>query len=273
MDPATLIGIFVAFGALYAMITIEGAQVSSLLLPGPIVLVFGATLAIGIASGTLRDALQAFQALPGAFRGKITAPQTVIDEIVELAEAARMNGLLSLEQAADSVKDPFLKSALRNIADGIDNEELRNTLEDEIATRGARDRIASKFYMGLGGYAPTVGIIGTVVSLTHVLENLSEPDELGHMIAAAFVATLWGLLSANFLWLPIGMRLKRLSDLDVERLTLLMEGSLAIQAGSQPRLLGERLQSMVPAAPVRRVRGKKNDEPDPAEVDDVLTSA
>ena len=184
-----------------------------------------------------------------------------------------MNGLLSLEQAAESVEDPFLQRALRNIADGTDNEELRNLLEDEIATRVARDRIASKFYMSLGGYAPTVGIIGTVVSLTHVLENLSEPDTLGPMIAAAFVATLWGLLSANFIWLPIGMRLKRLSDLDVERLTLLMEGSLAIQAGSQPRLLGERLRAMVPAAPERRKRGKKNDDDVSADVDDVLTSA
>jgi chemotaxis protein MotA len=98
----------------------------------------------------------------------------------------------------------------------------------------------------MGGYAPTIGIIGTVVSLTHVLENLAEPGELGPMIASAFVATLWGLLSANFLWLPLGSRLRRLSELDVERMTLLMEGVLAVQSGSQPRLLGERLRAMVP---------------------------
>ena len=98
----------------------------------------------------------------------------------------------------------------------------------------------------MGGYAPTIGIIGTVVSLTHVLENLDDPGHLGPMIASAFVATLWGLLSANFLWLPIGARLRRLSELDVERMNLLMEGVLAVQAGSQPRLLGERLRAMVP---------------------------
>jgi chemotaxis protein MotA len=100
----------------------------------------------------------------------------------------------------------------------------------------------------MGGYAPTIGIIGTVVSLTHVLENLSSPDKLGPMIATAFVATLWGLLSANFIWLPIGARLRRLSDLEIERMTLLMEGVLALQAGSQPRLLGEHLHAMVPTS-------------------------
>jgi chemotaxis protein MotA len=99
--------------------------------------------------------------------------------------------------------------------------------------------------MTLGGFAPTVGIVGTVVSLTHVLENLNQPDELGHMIAAAFVATLWGLLSANFIWLPIGGRLQRLGELEVERMTLVMEGMLAVQAGSPPQFVGERLRALV----------------------------
>lgn len=247
MDPATLIGILVAFGALYAMITLEGAHVQALLLPAPMILVFGATIAVGIAGGTLKDFLQAVKALPRAVLGKVTPPQQVIDQVVALAETARSQGLLALEQEAAAVDSPFLKRALQNIADGTDAEDLRIMLEDEIATKSGTDRTAAKFFNSLGGYAPTVGIIGTVVSLTHVLENLSKPDELGHMIASAFVATLWGLLSANFLWLPIGTRLRRISDLEVEQMTLLMEGVLAVQAGSQPRLLGERLRAMVPA--------------------------
>ncbi len=246
MDPATLIGIVVAFGALFAMITIEGAHVSSILLPAPIILVFGATIAVGIAGGTLKDFFLAIKALPSAFRGKTTSPQEVIDTVVGLAEKARSQGLLALEQEADSIDDPFLKGALQNIADGTDGDELRILLEDEIATKSRSDRTAAKFFTSMGGYAPTIGIIGTVVALTHVLENLSSPGALGPMIASAFVATLWGLLSANFLWLPIGSRLRRLSDLEVERMTLLMEGALAVQAGSQPRLLGERLRAMVP---------------------------
>jgi chemotaxis protein MotA len=247
MDPATIIGLVVAFGALFAMITVEGSSVTAILLPAPMILVFGATLAVGIAGGTIKDAIAAFKALPSAFKGRTSKPQDTIDLLVGLAEKARSDGLLSLEQEAEGVDDSFLKGALQNVADGTDGEELRILLEDELATNAKAARNAAKYFTTMGGYAPTIGIIGTVVSLTHVLENLSTPDHLGPMIAAAFVATLWGLLSANFLWLPIGSRLRRLSDLDVDRMTLTMEGVLAIQAGSQPRLLGERLRAMVPA--------------------------
>jgi chemotaxis protein MotA len=257
MDPATLIGIVLAFASVVAMVTMEGAHLSSLLLPAPMVLVFGATIAVGIASGTLKDFFVALKALPGAFRGKIEPPEKVIEQVVGLAEKARANGLLAMEQEADIVTDPFLKRALQNIADGTDGDELRVLLEDEIATRSKQDRVAAKFFSSMGGYAPTIGIIGTVVSLTHVLENLADPGELGPMIASAFVATLWGLLSANFLWLPIGARLRRLADLEVDRMTLLMEGVLAVQSGSQPRLLGERLRAMVPdAAAAKPDKGK-----------------
>ncbi|WP_403021934.1 motility protein A [Salinibacterium sp. GXW1014] len=257
MDLATIIGIGLAFGALYAMITIEGAHVSSLLLPAPMILVFFATIAIGVAGGTIRDAINSFKEVPAAFKGGATyKPQEVIDQVVGLAEKARSEGLLALEQEAEQIKDPFLKGALQNIADGTDGEELRIMLEDEMESRASTRRTAAKFFGALGGYAPTVGIIGTVVSLTHVLENLSQPDELGHMIAAAFVATLWGLLSANFIWLPIGTRIRRLNEIDQERMTLLMEGVLAVQAGSQPRLLGERLKAMVPADSLKGAKTK-----------------
>ncbi|HXF03020.1 MAG TPA: MotA/TolQ/ExbB proton channel family protein [Arthrobacter sp.] len=269
MDPATLIGLLLAFGSLYAMITLEGAHVSALLIPAPMILVFGATIAVGLASTTLRDGMQAIKSLPQAFTGKVAKPQVVIDRVVELAEKARSEGLLALDAEATEEKDPFMQRALQNIADGTDGEELRILLEDEISTRARADRQSSKFYMSMGGYAPTIGIIGTVVSLTHVLENLSTPDTLGPMIATAFVATLWGLLSANFIWLPIGGKLKRLSDLETERMTLLMEGMLAVQAGSQPRLLGERLRAMVPAhemgtgKPAKEGKsGKSDDKPE-----------
>jgi chemotaxis protein MotA len=246
MDLATIIGVLLAFGALFGMVSMEHVEISGLIIPAPMVLVFGATLACGLAGTTLKNAIGNFKAIPTAFTGKVTPPQSVIDSVVGLAETARANGLLALEQEAAKFDDPFTKKALQNIADGTDGEELRILLEDEIESNASTLRNASKFFMGLGGYAPTVGIIGTVVSLTHVLANLSKPDELGPLIASAFVATLWGLLSANFLWLPIGGKLKTLADLEVSRQTLLMEGLLAVQAGSQPRLLGERLRAMVP---------------------------
>lgn len=247
MDPATLIGITLAFASVLAMIILEGASVTSILLLPPMILVFGATIAVGLASATVKDVVVAAKALPRAFTGRTRPPQQTIDEIVHLAETARRDGLLAMEQAAEEVEDPFLRGALMNIADGMDADELRSVLEEEIASKASTERVASRLFLTMGGYAPTIGIIGTVVSLTHVLENLSEPDKLGHMIAAAFVATLWGLISANFMWLPIGTRLKRLAELEAERMTLQMEGILAVQAGSQPRLLGERLRAMVPA--------------------------
>jgi chemotaxis protein MotA len=260
MDLATIIGILTAFGALFAMLTLEGSNVSAILLPAPMVLVFGATIAVGIAGGTIKDLLLAVKALPRAFVGKTQKPQVVIDRLVGIAEKARKEGLLSLEQEAETVDDPFLRGALQSIADGADGEDLRTSLEDEIDTKTRSDRTASKFFLSLGGYAPTVGIIGTVVSLTHVLENLSTPGKLGPLIAAAFVATLWGLLSANFLWLPIGTRLRRLADLEGERMTLIMEGVLAVQEGSQPRLLAERLRAMVPSEQLGKAASENSSE-------------
>jgi chemotaxis protein MotA len=262
MDPATIIGLLLAFGSVVAMVTLEGASLTSLLLPAPMILVFGATLAVGVAGNTLKDVLQAFKSLPAMFMGKAPKPQESIDLLVRLAEKARSEGLLSLEQEAASVKDPFLARSLQNIADGTDAEDLRMLMEDEIDSKARADHASSKFFASLGGYAPTVGIIGTVVSLTHVLENLSTPDHLGPMIAAAFVATLWGLLSANFIWLPFSSRLSRLSELEIERMTLVMEGMLAVQSGTQPLLLAERLRSMVPAHQLKSAKSGKSTDDD-----------
>ncbi|MDJ0316654.1 MULTISPECIES: motility protein A [Arthrobacter] len=256
MDPATILGLLIAFGALFGMITLEGASVTSVTLPAPMLLVLVGTIAIGVAGSTLKDVVHAAKSLPRAFLAKPPKPGESIEQVVALADKARREGLLSLEAAAAETKDPFLRDALQNIADGTDGEDLRELLDDAVETKIKSDHTASKFFTTLGGYAPTVGIIGTVVSLTHVLENLSNPEELGHMIAAAFVATLWGLLSANFIWLPIGSRLSRLSELEVDRMTLITEGVLAVQAGSQPTLLRERLTAMVPA--YRQQGGKKN---------------
>jgi chemotaxis protein MotA len=247
MDPATLIGIVGAFAVILAVIFLEGASVSSIMLPGPLLLVFGGSLAVTIASVTLPDSIRALKALPKAFTAKAPSPQAQIEEVVRLAERARKDGLLALEQEAENVSDPFLKRALQGIADGVDPEELREMLEEEMHTRDKTDRAAAKFYTTMGGYAPTIGIIGTVISLTHVLENLSEPEHLGHMIAAAFVATLWGVLSANVIFLPVGNRMVRIAELEQERMTLLLEGVMAVQAGSQPRALRERLRVRVRA--------------------------
>lgn len=259
MDPATLIGLVLAFGSLYAMIVLEGAHVQSLLLPAPMILVFGATIAVGIASATITDTINAAKAVIPAITGKPPKLTDSVEHLIKMAETARAQGLLAMEAEAAATDDLFLKKALQNIADGTDGDDLRTMLEDEVSTRHKAGHLNSKFFAVLGGFAPTVGIIGTVVSLTHVLENLSDPSNLGPMIATAFVATLWGLLSSNFIWLPISGRIARLNDLATERMNLQLEGIMAIQEGCSPILLGERLTAMIGSGagkPAKAAKGK-----------------
>src|ERR1051325_2772270 len=115
---------------------------------------------------------------------------------------------------AKSVDAPFMRKGIELAVDGTDPDELRDIMEAEIASKRNADKAASKFFGDMGGFAPTLGIIGTVLGLIHVLENLSDPGKLGHLIAGAFVATLWGVLTANVLWLPMGAKLKRLGELE-----------------------------------------------------------
>jgi chemotaxis protein MotA len=115
-----------------------------------------------------------------------------------------------------------------------------------VAAKKKADKAGSKIFENMGGYAPTIGIIGTVMGLVHVLANLDKPAGLGEAISAAFVATLWGVLSANVIWLPIGARLARLSSIEAEEMELVIDGVLAIQAGSNPRLVAQKLRSLLP---------------------------
>jgi chemotaxis protein MotA len=127
--------------------------------------------------------------------------------------------------------------------DGADPEEIRDIMEQDLEAMKARHRAGAQFFQNMGGFAPTMGIIGTVMGLLHVLQNLSTPATLGPMIAAAFTATLWGVMQANVFWIPISNRLKRTSEIEVRRMELLLEGILAIQAGANPRVVEQRLLS------------------------------
>jgi chemotaxis protein MotA len=246
MDPATLAGLGLAFASVIVAMFLEGGSLGSLLLPAPLVLVFGGTIGAAIAGGLLRDVKTVALAAKRGVLGKPGRSDETIATVVSLAELARREGLLALEDAVKEVEDPFLADGLRAAIDGTDPDDLREILSDRIDTKRTADRATAKVFTDMGGYAPTVGIIGTVMSLVHVLENLSDPGELGHMIAAAFVATLWGVLTANLIWLPIASRLKRLSDVECAQMQLAVEGILSIQAGSNPRVVAQRLQSLVP---------------------------
>ncbi|MDT5036653.1 MAG: chemotaxis protein MotA [Micromonosporaceae bacterium] len=246
MDPATLIGLALAFGAIFLSMTLEGTPISHILLPAPLVLVFVGTLGAGMASGMMKDATGLIGQLKLALLAKKGNPDELVETMVKLAEKARREGLLALEDAMKEVDQPFLKKGLQFAIDGTDSEELREILEAEVDAKRKADKAGAKIFADMGGYAPTIGIIGTVIGLVHVLANLSDPGGLGELIAAAFVATLWGILSANIMWLPIGNRLKRLSEVECGQMEMVIAGIINIQAGANPRLVAQKLRSLLP---------------------------
>ncbi len=252
MDPATFGGIALAFGMVILSIFMEGSTPMSVVLFPPMILVIGGTIGAGVASGTLKDVMRTMANLKTWLMYKFPDSESSVEEIVSLADRARREGLLALEDAARTIEDEFLRDGLQSAIDGTDPDDLRDMLEARISSKKAQDKVSSKFFANMGGYAPTVGIIGTVVSLVHVLENLSNPDQLGHMIGAAFVATLWGLLTANLIYLPISARITRVSELEQQHMEMIVEGLLAIQAGANPRLVGQRLRSLMPPGAAKR---------------------
>lgn len=254
MDPASIVGIVGALSAVVAMLYMEGAQVTSILLPPPMTLVFGGTLLATMASFTMRDFLYAWGRVPKALTAKVPDATDAIDTIVSLSEKARREGLLALEDAAKGIEDSFMREGLMAAIDGMDPEDLRSMLTDRIEARKQSDKTAYAWFHAAGGYAPTIGVIGTVISLVHVLTQLSEPETLGPLIASAFVATLWGLLSANMMWLPISSRMERISNLELARMEIVMEGLISLQSGANPRQVGERLRSLIPP---NQLKGEK----------------
>lgn len=248
MDPAPAIGIGLGFVVVVTVNVMEGGNPMSLLLGPPLLLVFGVTILISIAGGTMMDAKAIPASLKRAFTGKVEPAATMIPSVITLAERARREGLLSLEDSLNDLDDPFLVKGVTMAIDGTDPEELRDILEAEVYAKRAEDKQGAKFFAEAGAYAPTIGIIGTVMGLVHVLENLAAPEELGHLIAAAFVATLWGVTSANVIFLPLSSRLKRLSELECARMELAIEGVAAIQSGSNPRIIAQKLSSLLPSS-------------------------
>ncbi|MEV6344497.1 motility protein A [Actinoplanes sp. NPDC051851] len=246
MDISSIVGVVAALAIIFTVQILDGGSPSHILLFPSMLLVFGGAFCAAMAGGVLKDATSIGKVLGKAFTAKVTPPTQLLDSIVKLAERARREGLLALEDAVKTVEHPFLKRGLQLAIDGTDPDELHDVLHAEVAAKKKADKAGSKFFENMGGYAPTIGIIGTVMGLVHVLSNLSDAESLGEPISAAFVATLWGVLSANVIFLPMGARLTRLSAIEAEEMELVIDGVLAIQAGSNPRLVAQKLRSMLP---------------------------
>ncbi|MBN1091605.1 MotA/TolQ/ExbB proton channel family protein [Blastococcus sp. TML/M2B] len=247
MDPVTLIGFGISIVALFVFMTLEGVAPMTLLFLPAIVLVIVATLGAALASQTMAD----LKKLPSWFKmavlpAKVPAPTEQIQTLVTLAEKARKEGLLALEAQVKAIEDPFLRRGLQMGIDGTDPEELRTVLESEISAKKAEDKVAAKFMNAMGGYAPTIGILGCIVGLMNVMGNLNNPETLGPMVSAAFIATLWGVMAANFWFLPMGAKIMRVSELQAAQMELLVEGIAEIQAGTSPRAVRQKLNALIP---------------------------
>jgi chemotaxis protein MotA len=254
VDPVTLGGMALAGCALLVAMLLEGSSPMAIILLPPLILVFGGTFGAAITGSTMSDVRRIGSWFRLAFapdQSSQTGPLVTL--LVDLATVARKEGMLPLEKRSRTVTDPFLRHGLQMAVDGVPIERLHAVMQAEIAVHRADDRVAARFFSRMGGYAPTIGIIGTVVGLVQVLRNLEDPSVLGPLVAGAFVATLWGVLSANFLWLPMSTKILRNSDLRTRQMELLLSGVTEILAGTNPRGIRARLRAMLPPSEARHI--------------------
>jgi len=242
MKAATAIGIGLAFGSLLLSSMMDGTSPASFINIPALMIIIGGTAGVTLASVGMPSMKRVpslyklvFSAEPPDMRGQL-------DRLVALADKARREGLLALDAMLGEIEDPFTRSALQLVVDGTDPEMVHAILEAEVDGMAARHESSAAPFEKAGGFAPTMGIIGTV------LQNLAAPAALGPSISAAFIATLMGVGSANVIFLPIANRLKAISSEEIELRTMTVEGILSIQAGDNPRLVAEKLMSYLPPA-------------------------
>ena len=254
MDPATVTGLLIAFGALVISLFLEGGDPRALINIPAALIVFGGTVGAAMISFRLNQIVGIPDVLRKAFSSREEDVPGTIAVLVGLAERARREGLLSLEEDAARTQDPFLQRAIRLAVDGTDPEFIREILSTEIHFLQTRHKAGESIFTTMGGFAPTLGIIGTVMGLIHMLANLSDPDKLGKAIAGALIATLYGVSSANLIFLPIGNKLRARSAEEVLVREIIVEGILAVQAGDNPRIVEDKLKSFL-APKLRRAIG------------------
>lgn len=245
MEITFIGGVLFALISLVVAFLMDGGHILALVKPTAAMIVFGGTIGATVVSFTMSEiktipklmAIIMFQKLPDEI--------LLIDQIVGLADKVRREGLLYLENQLPQIEDGFMRKGIQLVVDGTDPELVRQILETEIYSIQERHHTGASIFEAAGGYAPTMGIIGTVMGLVHVLSNLESPETLGPSIALAFIATLYGIGSANILWLPISGKLTNMSKKEIMLRELMLEGIISIQAGYNPLLIRERLSAFL----------------------------
>ena len=244
MDLLTPLAFIAAVAAVLLADLLDGGRLGALLNAPAMLLVLGGTLGATAMTVPAEELLALPQVLWRLLRPDVTPMERTIGKIAALGEVARREGLLRLEDALQgSSVPPFLRHGLQGVVDGTDEHRLRTLLERELSLYERRQAKGAQFFLSAGGFAPTLGIIGTVVGLVSVLSHLSDVQRIAPAIATAFIATLWGVASANLFWLPISYKLSRTLAQEVLVREMIVEGCVAIAAGRNPRLILEQLSA------------------------------
>jgi chemotaxis protein MotA len=259
-DLVSLGGLLVAIGGIVTGLMLDGGKVKELAQLTASLIVLGGTTGAVMLTTPMRVLLGAVGRIGSVFLENAHSPAGLIDEIIGYATQARKQGIVSLEQQAATIQDPFLRKALNLAIDGVDLQQLRSIMELEISLVEQRGEAEAKVFESAGGYSPTIGIIGAVLGLMQVMKNLANIEEVGRGIASAFVATVYGVAAANIVFLPIANKLKARLREEVHLRELALEGVLSVVEGMNPKLIRSKLEAYAPAKQAQAKKGKAQAE-------------
>jgi chemotaxis protein MotA len=251
MDPLLIGGLVLALLAVVVATLIDGNSMGLLIGPSSVVLVVFGSIGATLMSARLQELKDVPKSVLIAFKGEVPDTDTTVTTLGKLADTARREGMLALEARLVEVEDPYLRSGLQYLVDGLDAEQITEMLQIDIAAVAERHQRNISFFKTLGGYSPTFGMLGTVIGLVNMLQNLTDPAQLGIGMALALLTTLYGVAFANLIWLPIANKLVKLNEIELSARDVALDGILCIQAGMSPRMLVERLESYL--APAQRI--------------------
>lgn len=249
MDKSSFMGVIVGLGGITLGLLLEGGKLSQVIQPTAAIIVFGGTLGAVLLQYPMPVVASAFRRLVQVFLERKLDPQQTVQQLVIFANKARRYGMISLDADLPSLSDPFLKRALMLAVDGTEPQELRKTMQLEIDNQAEYEDNIPKVFESAGGFAPTIGIIGAVLGLIQVMQHLDNINEVGKGIAVAFVATVYGVGSANLFFLPSSgkLRLRIREEQIIREMTL--EGVVSILEGMNPRMLESKLIGFLPESP------------------------
>ncbi len=245
MDIATILGLVIGIGSVLLSFLMEGGHLSALIqVPAMILVIFG-TFGAATVTTSIKQLINLPNLVRVAFFEKQMDSPHLIDLLFDLSQKARKNGLLSLEKDLESIHEPFLRKAVQLAIDGFETNKIREILEIEMAYIEERHKAGANFFMKLGGFSPTLGIMGTVLGLIHALGNMESSSNMASAIASAFIATLWGVALANLIYLPISDKLKQKHQDEALYLEIITEGAISLAMGDNPRVIRTKLVSFL----------------------------